>query len=92
VEIDKSQPTALIIQSKQKPTNFAMYHRCLAHARAETIHQMMVENLVDGLNICSESLIRRLCEDCVYGKYTTYPYHNSKSREKEILKCIHIDI
>jgi len=92
VEIDKPQLTALIIQSKQKSTNFAMWHRCLVYAGAETICQMMAENLVDRLNICGKSSIGGLCKDCVYDKHTTHPYHDSKSRKKEILKHIHIDI
>jgi len=90
VEIDKPQLKALIIQSKQNPTNFVMWNKCLAHAGAEKICQIMAENLVDRLNICSELLIGGLCEDCVYSKYTAYPYN--KSREKEILECIYIDI
>jgi len=53
---------------------------------------MVTENLVDGLNICGESSIGGLCEDCVYGKHTVHPYNDNKSREKEILECIHIDI
>jgi len=52
----------------------------------------MAENLVDGLNICSESSIEGLYKDCVYGKHTIYPYHNNKSREKEILECVYVDI
>jgi len=52
----------------------------------------MAENLVDRLNICGKSSIGGLCKDYVYGKHTTYPYHDSKSREKEILEHIHIDI
>jgi len=69
-----------------------MWHRYLAHARAETICQMMAENLVDGLNIYSKSSIGRLCKDCIYDKHTTHSYHDSKSREKEILECVHINI
>jgi len=92
VKIDKPQPTALVTQSKQKPTDFATWHRHLAHAGVKTICQMMAENLIDGLNICSESSIGGLCKDCVYSKYTIHPYYDNKSREKEILEYIHIDI
>jgi len=53
---------------------------------------MMAENLVDGLNIYSKSSIERLCKDCIYGKHTTHPYYDSKSREKEILEYVHINI
>ena len=92
VEMDKPQPTALVTQSKQKPTNFATWHRCLAHTGAESICQMMAENLMDGLNICGKSSIGGLCEDCIYGKHMAHPYNDNKSREKEILECVHIDI
>jgi len=53
---------------------------------------MIAENLVDRLNIYGELSIERLCKDCIYGKHTTHPYYDSKSREKEILECIHIKI
>ena len=69
-----------------------MWHRCLAHARAKTICQMMAENLVDGLNIYGKLSIGRLCKNCIYGKHTTHLYYDSKSREKEILEHIHINI
>jgi len=92
VEMDKPQPIALTTQSKQKPTSFAIWHKCLAHAGVEIIHQMMTENLVDGLNVCGESSISGLYKDCIYGKHTAHPYNDNKSREKEIFECVHIDI
>jgi len=52
----------------------------------------MTENLVNRLNVCGESSISGLCEDCIYDKHTAHPYNDNKSREKEILKCVHIDI
>jgi len=60
VNMDKIQPTAFMAQSKQKPTSFATWHRCLAYAGAETICQMITKNLVDGLNICEELSISGL--------------------------------
>ena len=92
VEIHKPQPTAFVTQSKQKPTNFAIWHRCLAYAGAESICQMMTENLVNGLNIYGKSLIEGLCKNCIYGKHTAHLYNDSKSREKKILECIYVDI
>ena len=85
VDMDKIQPTAFMAQSKQKPTSFATWHRCLAHAGAETIHQIMTENLVDRLNICGELSIGELCEDCIYGKHAAHPYSDNKPREKDHL-------
>jgi len=49
-------------------------------------------NLVDELNIYNESSIGGLCKNCVYGKHTTHPYHDSKSMEKKILEHVHVDI
>jgi len=51
VNMDRIQPTSFTAQSKWKPTNFATWHRCLSHARIETIHQMIIENPIDGLNV-----------------------------------------
>ena len=53
---------------------------------------MITENLVDRLNVCGESSIGGLYKDCIYNKHTAHLYNNNKSREKEILKCVHIDI
>jgi len=92
VDMDKIQLTAFMAQSKRKPTSFATWHRRLAHAGAETICQMITENLVDGLNICGELSIGGLCEDCIYGKHAAHPYSDNKLREKNILEHVHIDI
>jgi len=52
----------------------------------------MAENLMDGLNICGESSIGGLCEDCIYSKHMAHPYNDNKSREKKIYERIHVDI
>jgi len=92
VDIDKIQLTVFMAQSKQKPTSFVTWHRCLAYAGAETIRQIMTENLVNGLNIYGELSIGGLCEDCIYGKHAAHPYSDNKPREKNVLEHIHIDI
>jgi len=92
VNIDRIQPTAFTAQSKQKPINFATWHRHLSHAGIETICQIITENLVDGLNVYGELSISSLCEDCIYGKHTAHLYNDSRPREKEVLECIYIDI
>jgi len=92
VNMNKMQPTTFTAQSKRKPTSFTTWHRCLAHAGAETITQIMTENLVDGLNICGELSIGGLCEDCIYSKHAAHLYSDNKPREKDILEYIHIDI
>jgi len=92
VDMDKIQPTAFTTQSKQKPTSFAIWHRHLAYAGAETICQMMTENLVDRLDISGELSIGSLCEDCIYGKHTAHPYNDSKSREKKVLEQVYVNI
>jgi len=53
---------------------------------------MISKNLVDRLNICGELSIDRLCEDCIYDKHTAHLYNDNKSKEKEVLKHVHIDI
>jgi len=92
VNMDKIQPTVFMVQSKQKLTSFATWHRHLVHAGAEAICQMMTENLVDGLNICGELSIGGLCKDCIYGKHAAHPYSDNKPREKDVLEHVHIDI
>jgi len=92
VNMDRIQPTAFTAQSKWKPTNFATWHRCLSHTRMETIHQMITENPIDGLNVYRKLSIGGLCKNCIYGKHTAHPYNNSRPREKEVLECIYIDI
>jgi len=92
VNINKTLPTAFTAQSKQKSTSFATWHRCLAHVGAETICQIMTQNLVDGLNVSGEPSIGGLCKDCIYGKHTVHLYTENKMREKEVLEHVHIDI
>ena len=92
VNMDRIQLTAFIAQSKQKPTNFATWHRHLGHARMEIVCQIITENFVDGLNVYGELSIGSLCKDCIYGKHTAHLYNNSRPREKEVLECIYINI
>ena len=92
VDMDKIQPSALTTQLKCRPTNFAIWHRCLAHAGTDTICQIISKRLVDRLDMSGETLIGGLCKDCIYGKHTAHPYHKNKSKESAVLEHVHIDI
>jgi len=92
VDMDKIQPSALMTQSKCRPTNFTTWHRCLVHAGTDTIHQMISKRLIDGLDVSGEPSIGGLCEDCIYGKHTAHPFHKNKLKESAVLKHVHINI
>jgi len=84
--------SALVTQSKRKSVTFDIWHRRLAHTRAEKLKEMIMHGLVDGLNVHGDLKLDGQCEDCIFGKHTTHPYTDKGDREKEVLKRIHIDI
>jgi len=53
---------------------------------------MISKNLVNELNISSELTMRKRCEDCIFGKHSSYPFNEKGYQEKEVLKCIYINI
>ena len=92
VEVLNNISREILLACHMDPINKTTIPTHLAHARAETICQMMTENLVDRLNIYGELSIGGLCEDCIYGKHAAHPYSDNKPREKDVLECMHIDI
>ena len=53
---------------------------------------MLSNRLVDNLNIYGELNIEGFCEDCIFGKYTAYPFNNTRQLEAYILKHIYLNI
>jgi len=85
-------PNAFVTQSKRKPVTFNIWHRCFVHTGVEKLKEMVVDDLVDGLNVHGELKLNSQCEDCIFGKHALHPYSSKGNREKNVLKRIHIDI
>jgi len=79
-------------QTKRKAMTFEVWHRKLGHAGAKTITGMINSGLVDGLEVIGPTELKALCENCIYGTYTTHPFHNSTATETDPLECVYIDI
>jgi len=92
VKVETMPPTISLTQSNHKSVDFATWHRQLGHVGIETLCKMITNNLVSGLNIQGSTTIRGNCEDCIYGKHTTYPFNKNKAKETEALERIHINM
>ena len=79
VSVYNPNATAFAAYSKHKVVNFDIW-------------TMFSKGLIDRLNIQGNLEISGLYEDCIFGKYTAYPYNNNSVRERDLLKKIHIDI
>jgi len=53
---------------------------------------MIRNKLVDGMNTYGEMALGGICEDCIFGKHTSYPYNGTMVKEKDVLECVHIDL
>jgi len=92
IETTSRTPTALVSQTKRQPATFDTWHRRFGHAAPETIREIAVKTLVDGLNITGELIMGGRCEDCIFGKHSTHPFNDNGYQETEILERTHIDI
>jgi len=85
-------PTALVSQTKQQLATFDIWHQRFGYATLETIYEMAVKMLVNGLNITRELTMGDRCKDCIFGKHSTHPFNDNGYQEMEILERTHIDI
>ena len=76
----------------QKPVDFATWHRHLAHARTDTLQNMIRNKLVDGMNTYGEMALGEMCKDCIFVKHTSYPYNSIMVKERDVLEHIYIDL
>ena len=53
---------------------------------------MISKQLVDGLHTYGDLSMRGQCEDCIYGKHTSWPYNKNVAKETNVLERVHIDI
>jgi len=53
---------------------------------------MITKGLVGGLDTDSDLEIRERCENCIFRKHSTHPFNKTGTREKKVLKRVHIDI
>jgi len=82
--------TGLVVNSvwsKAGIISFEIWHRQLAHAPVDVISRMARDKLVGGLSPSGEAKLDALCEDCIFGKHTTHPFHNKPFVEEKALDC-----
>jgi len=92
VDVEQNECTAYLSQSMQKPVDFAIWHQCLAHAGTDTLQNIIRNKLVDGMDTYGEMALGGMCEDCIFGKHTSYPYNSTIVKERDILEHIHINL
>ena len=51
-----------------------------------------MRNLVDGINIHKDLLIKARYKDCIYGKHIIYLFNKTGARKQETLERVYIDI
>ena len=51
-----------------------------------------MRNLVDGINIHKDLLIKARYKDCIYGKHIIYLFNETGAKEQETLERVYIDI
>ena len=83
---------AIITKSIDKPTTLDMWHRRFGHAGISGLCELARNNLVDGLGIIKGEPLTGSCEDCIYGKHTTYPYDVNVEPKHEVLRRVHVDL
>ena len=77
---------ALTMCFLSKPTSIEVWHRHLGHAGTRTIMDMAKQGLVNSLDVVGGPEPNRKCEDCIYGKQTTWPYNEVIEPKKEVLE------
>lgn len=72
-----------------------LWHRRLGHIGSNRIHQMSKDKLVEGLKIDSFANSSEVCEPCISGKISRFPFPSrdkNETRDRDILELIHSDV
>ncbi|KZT18484.1 hypothetical protein NEOLEDRAFT_1080218, partial [Neolentinus lepideus HHB14362 ss-1] len=59
------------------PLDLALWHHCLSHVNLHYLQHMKQKQPVQGLVICSSSILDPICEPCITGKQH---HHNVRSQ------------
>lgn len=84
-------PSPQAMASHSSPVSLADWHRRLAHMNPAKIEEMASKNLVDGLNITSNSLDGH-CEDCILARHAHHPFNEPTDPNVEPLKLVAMDL
>ena len=91
-----SQARATILafasHSLNKPTDADTWHWRLGHPSYDIVEQMFQKEIIKGLSITTLTCQPDLCEDCIMGKQTPYPFDGNTHPMMEVLECVHIDL
>ena len=69
--------------------SFDIWHQRLIYVGSNTIYLILLNKLVDSLNIYRELNIESLYENYIFGKYTAYPFNDTRQQKTYILEHIY---
>ncbi|GAQ92387.1 hypothetical protein KFL_010020010, partial [Klebsormidium nitens] len=79
----------------RKPQTAESRHRRLGHAGYENLAKMVQADLVEGVKVkpsAFRALKTLVCEPCMIGKQTRFPFSAPNSVSTEPLELVHMDV
>ena len=76
-----------------KTLDLELWHRRFGHLGIDVVKQLINQDMVDGLDLTSDSPFPTICEACIHGKQhrDTFPKEAS-TRASQILQLVHSDV
>ena len=74
------------------PVNIALWHRRLAHHDYNSVKEMILKQLVTGIDIKSKQAPDPICEPCLSGKMNANPFPPSTTCASKPLELIHTNL
>jgi hypothetical protein len=69
-----------------------VWHQRLGHMNHQTILKMFSEELVSGLHLTNEKILKTLCTACELGKFHRQPLKIGRTRATRIGELVHSDV
>lgn len=85
--------SALATFTQSYPTDWSLWHRCLAHLNHADVQLLHNERLVKGMDVKSKTLPAAICEPCLAGKlHRTHVPKTAQTRATALLQLVHSDV
>jgi transposase InsO family protein len=76
-----------------KTLDLELWHRRFGHLGIDAVKQLITQDMVDGLDITSDTPFPAICEACIHGKQHREPFPKKAStRASQILQLVHSDV
>ncbi len=69
-----------------------LWHRRLGHLGADSLLQLVKDNMVTGISIKAADITLPFCEPCILGKQTRLPFSESTTKTERPLELVHMDV